>query len=472
MRRFVVFAGPLVAAAFAFACEDDPSSSPGTQFPEAGTFDSSRPEFDSSVPDAGPGPDAATPQPVTVVVSDFVGGPVQDVTVVFHDASGAVLETKKTDTFGKATSAVNPAVAMATVALRPTGPQRELLTWTGVQGGDVLPVVLPPNDTIAQFEINLPGQFTGDGGPTFNYTAQIGGCQAYSTIPNEPITVYVDPYCYRGMGAVLVSGSNANDVIVAHALKKPVASVTDAGLVTVTTDAWKAPPSDVTVSIANTTDTTGRTWFQQIANQTAFPESKDLGDVYQAQFKAASGTFVEGYNASVFFTTGFQATRVLGKRVAPTATVAFDATQLPPALTAAAVDPNARKRPVATWTGNMGAMKGGLVRMSWMDMQQESYTKWSIVVPANNAATGTITAPALPATFDDILPLGDGGGNAWEATPEVTFVDSDLLPDYAAWRKLQGVVLPFSIVQGGNVEQAVLPQNGSFRITNWHPYFD
>jgi hypothetical protein len=476
MRRLVFFAGPLLTAAFVFACEDDSSGPPSNDFPEAGAFDSSRPTSDSSLPDAGqPEADAVAPQPVTVVATGVTGAAVTNLTVVFHDANGAVLETKKTGADGKATSAVNPAIAMATVVFDTGASRREILTWTGVQGGDVLPVVAPVANTIAEFQITIPGgAFTDAGGPTSNYYVKVGGCETYrGFLDGQPVSVYVEPSCYRGMGAVLVAGANANDTIVAHALKKPVAAVADGGVVPVTTDAWKFPPADVTVSVTNTTDASGRIWFQQIANQTAFVESRNMGQAFDAQFKAAAG-FADGYNAAVSYTSGFQASRVIGKRVAPTGTITLDASpaQLPPALTAATLNAAAPRRPVMSWTGNMGPMKGGLVRIGWFDGSTESTTRWSIVVPANNAPTGTVTAPALPADLDALLPLADGGGSSWETVPDVSFMDSDVVPDYATWRKVQGVVFPASIAQNGNVDQAVLPQNGAFRVTSFHPVFD
>lgn len=468
MRRFVVFVGPLVAAALAFACEDDPSSGGSPQFPEAGAFDSSRPTGDSSLPDAGqPQPDVVEPpKPVTVAVTSIAGAAVADVTVVFHDASGAVLETKKTDATGKALSAPGSTPAMASVVFGQGTSQREILTWTGVAGGDVLPVVAPPRGTLAELQITIPGQFTDAGGPTFNYYAQVGGCSAYSTIANEPITVFVEPYCYRGMGALLVEGSNGNDTIVAHALKKPLASVTDGGVATVTTDAWKFPPTDVTISLTNS-NLSGRAVFQPIANGTAFPKVTQLLNK-EASFKTVSGTFVEAYNAAIYVEGG-QTYRTIGKRQAPAAAIALDGTQLPPEVTASSVDSAQRKRPKIDWTGNMGAMKGGVVRATWFQPSSESTTHWSIVVPANNAATGSVAAPALPATLEDMLPSADGGGTTWETAAEIVFVDSDVLPDYAAWRKVQALVLPSTFFDSGTVEQAVLPQNGSFRITHTIP---
>lgn len=436
--------------------------------PEAGGFDSSRPDSNAPLPDAGqPDADADLPPlPVTVLVTSMTGTVISNATVIFHDASGAVLETKKTGADGKAMSAPTPAPAMATVVFGEGSSQRELLTWTGVQGGDVLPVVAPHDYTLAEVQITIPGQFAGgaDAGPTANYYAQVGGCDAYSTTPNEPMTIYLNPYCYRGAGAVLVTGSDSNDFIVAHSLKKPVTLATDGGVVAVTTDAWSSPPTDVTVSLTNIANPRW-VWFQQVANQTAFPRrTEPMGA--DVSFRAAPGSFVDAYNAAVVLESS-QLHRTIGKRVAPAATITLDGSQLPPELTDATVDSTIGKRPKFDWTGNMGAMKGGVVRVTWSDSSKETSTTWSIVVPANNAASGSVTAPALPASLDDVLPVADGGSSTWDTTPEVIFVDSDLLPDYAAWRKTQGAILPLFMIQAGRVEEAVLPQNGSFRISHW-----
>lgn len=222
----------------------------------------------------------------------------------------------------------------------------------------------------------------------------------------------------------------------------------------------------MTISLTNS-NLSGRAVFQPIANGTAFPTVTQLLNK-EASFKAPSGTFVDAYNAAIYVEGG-QTYRTIGKRQAPAAAIALDGTQLPPELTASNVDSTQRKRPKVDWTGNMGAMKGGVVRATWFQPTSESTTRWSIVVPANNAATGTVTAPALPAALDDMLPNGDGGGSTWDTGPEIVFVDSDVLPDYAAWRKVQALVLPSTFFDGGNVEEAVLPQNGSFRITHMIP---
>ena len=83
------------------------------------------------------------------------------------------------------------------------------------------------------------------------------------------------------------------------------------------------------------------------------------------------------------------------------------------------------------------------------------------------ATVSEVKAPALPASLDAILPSQDGGGSSWDSMPNVAFGDSSLLPDYATFRKVQGLVFP-SIDENAGAEEAVLPQAGDFKITSWH----
>lgn len=470
MRRTIVFVGPLLAAAFAFACEDDPSSNPGTQFPEAGAFDSSPPDYDGAVP---PQNDAApdvvdTPKPATVLVTG-ARGPQSGVTVVFHDALGAVVATKQTGADGKASQL--PAPAMATVVFDLEF-RKELFTVTGIQPGDELPVVAPLNGTLATYGITLPGQFTGDDGPSANYYAEVGGCTQYTGDPDSPITLYLEGYCWRGtgFGAVLVQGSNQNDAVVAHSFKKPAAMLTDGGALAVTTDAWVSPPSSVTVSVTNTTNMTGIARLSQIAGLDVFDARGNgaMGDAYQATFETVGGAFADANQATVSFDDPDSPSRLsLASRGAPGGTIAFDGTRLLPGITAAEVDATSPKRPKATWTGSMAQAKGGYVRITRFDNQTETRIDWTLVVPPNAGATGSVTAPALPASLDGLFPTSDAGNTNWLATPEVVFVDSELLPDYAAFRKIDGVLLSPQLLGAMAPESATLPKNGTFRMTHY-----
>lgn len=465
MRKLALLSSPVLVAALVFACDDDSSPAATANLQDAGGVD-------ANTPPPQPGTDAAVqdsgPLPVTVAVKDITGAPVANVTVVFHDATGAVLSTVPTASDGIATSTPTPTPAMATVVFGPDTTDRQVLTWTGVEAGDVLPVVAPIPTTLAEFKVTLPGVYDGQNGTTVGYNVQVGDCE-FNTPNLTDISVPVTSDCFTGAGAVLVQGHadvEHDEAVLAFTSKKGVSFATDGGTVAVTTEAWVAPPTDVTVTLQNppNLEATTEVWFSQITNQTAFFNRTGL-DENQAVFHAAGGTFSEAYNASVVYWED-GTTRIVGKRVAPATAISLDAAGLPTKLTAAAVTNTATDRPTANWTGNMTGMKGGIVRLDWYGGDDKA-THWSIVVPANTAETGTVTAPALPATLANIVPQADGGSEfEWQVTPEVDFVDSDLLPDYATWRKLQGVVFTTTVMKSGRLERVVLPQAGSFKITS------
>ncbi len=454
MRRSIVFFAPLAAAAFVFACEDDPSSNPSTSFPEAGAFDSSRPESDAGLPDADQ-PDTATgPKPVTVVVATRKG-PKADVVVVFHDAAGAVIESKKTGPDGKAASGVSPLPAMATAILG----DRELLTWTGVQEGDVLPATVEDPSAIATYDVSLPG--LSDAGAT-EYAAYVGRCSGFGH-GSAPIPVTVDEFCL-GAGAVLVHAVDPNGGPVAFASKKNVAGVTDGGTTAITAGAWAAP-TNVVATVANPPVGFGRIKLTQIASSTLFPQMHFF-EGSGSTFQVAPG-FADAIEVNV--TIGgddYGTQRVVGKRVAPAGAVALDFAQALPELTEGAIANAAAapKRPTITWKGTTTAAKGGVVRFVYFPSQSEMPTRWTMVVPPG---TNSVQAPALPAgTLAATLPADDAGASAWQDDPEIVFADSDLLADYAAFRKVQGAFIGADS-QALEFDDVVLPQNGSVKITRY-----
>src|SRR5688500_2575788 len=102
-RSFVLLAPLTIAITGVFACEED--SPPGAEFnfPEAGGVDTNQPPLpgtDSSTKPDAPGDVVPKPTTVTVTITDRLG-PKANITVVFHDASGAVTETRTTGNDGK-----------------------------------------------------------------------------------------------------------------------------------------------------------------------------------------------------------------------------------------------------------------------------------------------------------------------------------------------------------------------------------
>lgn len=452
MRRALLLL-PVPLAALAFACEDDPSSGGGGGLPEAGAFDASTPEYDAGQPATDTGPQPAPGVTVTVATRK---GPKAGATVVFHDASGAVIEAKQTGPDGKATSSASPLPAMATAVVT----DRELLTWTGVQAGDVLPVLAEDNAPIGTYDVTLPG--LSDAGVVQSYLARVGRCEG-SGNGTAPIPVLVEEYC-RGTGAVLVHALDDASEPVAFSSKKSVAGAADGGTTAIATAAYVAPV-DVTTSVANAPSPYGSFKLTQVASGTPFTE-QHFFEGSSSTFKVAAG-FAEALNAVVTISGSDPgAQRAVGKRLAPAGSVALDFASALPELAEATITNDAQtpRRPTIAWKGATTAAKGGVARFVFFPPASESPTRWTIVVAPG--AT-TVQAPALPAgTLAAALPADDAGAAAWQDDPEIVFADSDLLADYAAFRKLQGVLVG-AASQALEFDDVVLPQNGSVRLTRF-----
>jgi len=476
MRRILPVIVPAISATlflFANACQDD-STDGGFVLPEAGGFDVVAPKFDGSIPDGGidsPGDIFVPPLPVTVHVTNKLGAE-SGISVVFSDANGAILETKTTDASGNATSAAYPAAtpAMATVVFAPANGNRSILTWTAVEAGDVLPVVDPGGDSfLAEYDVTLGSQIdAGAGGPN-TYYANVGDCQLFSWDGNGTGIVNIYTSCYRGGDALLVTANDSTDTIVAYARKKGLVLPTDGGVVPVTTDAFVAA-TNLSVSVSNPpASVVGSVRLDQVVGSTTFlAVNNGLPDTGPFTYAVAPSSVADAYAVAVSFPAGMYGRRIAGKRVAPTASISFDGnTDLPPAITNATYDLTTTPlRPSVTYEGTLTGMKGGVVRFRYFD-QFENSTDWSIVVPFSAMASTTVKAPQLPATFETILPQADGGGSGWNnfSGPEIAFADSNLLPDYATFKKIQGAVLPAA--SSGSVTDIVLPQNGTYKITRW-----
>lgn len=469
MRRSLFLLAPLGFAAFSFACEDDPTN-PATNFPEAGAFDSAVDPRDSSTPPDAQPDSPATPKGVTVIATRRAG-PASNITVLFHDATGAITETKKTGADGKATSVPSPTPAMATIIFGEGTITRRLLTWTAVADGDELPAIVPEDIAFGSVDVTLASEHDAGGGPVAYYS-YVGSCDYYSSIGNEPWSSPVYGSCARGGGALLVRAVDDTDQTLAFAFKKPITLATDGGPVAASPGAWIAPVN-VTLSVSNTTNSNGFGTFSQIAGTTVVRgrlsnhDRRPLGDTYSATFQGAGPTFADGYAASALF-NGANASneRIIGRRF-PTSTtsVTLDANTLPPELTGSSLDETDRRRPIAKWTGAMTSLKGGIVRLYYYDPTSDGATTgWTIVVPATATE---VKFPALPASLESALPVPDGGLYSWDQSPKVAFADSTLLPDYGTFRKIQGVIFP-TVDEDALLEDAVLPAAGDFKITSWY----
>ena len=464
MRRAALVFGPFTLLAGAiFACEDDPSGAGGPPFLLDGStpaFDGGQQPFDSGGPNPEASPDAPSgPPSVTVTVTGRTG-PAANVRVVFHDASGAVLETKLTDANGKAKSTgALPAMASALMAV---GSQHEIMTWTGLEDGDDLVVREPDTyeseERIGTYQVTLPGPFDDTG--TTRYDLRVGDCSG-SWQGEGPATVSLYRFCVPGdKSSVLVRALDPNYQIIGQSFKKANPVPTDGGTVDVVTSAW-APPSTVTVTATNTpVDQSIDVDLLEIADgygyADGFSHSLENGS---AIFHTANG-FAEALQSTLYFYGG-SSRQMITKRVAAGPTIEFDASQVLPLLETAEISGTDSRRPVISWTGNTAGTDGGLVRVDFFGAEGGNY-HWTFVVPPGSTS---VTAPAMPAEADSFLPPATDAGPEAFQWPELVFVEADVIPTYKEFRRMQGALAPAGTSFAFSVP--TLPLNGTYRTTSW-----
>ncbi len=180
--------------------------------------------------------------------------------------------------------------------------------------------------------------------------------------------------------------------------------------------------------------------------------------------------FADAYQAGtrMYPTNAAGATVTIAKRGAPAATNDLDFALAPPVIDGVTLDVTVITQPSATWTTQGGAslatMDGGGIILSWYD-QLENSGSWTFVVPPG---AKTVKAPALPKSAAAWLPHGDndaGEGTTFES-PVVIFAESDIIPDYAAFRKGVGLVIPLANGYQSE-ERAILPANGTLKMTSF-----
>jgi len=159
---------------------------------------------------------------------------------------------------------------------------------------------------------------------------------------------------------------------------------------------------------------------------------------------------------------------LIGKRVAPVANIDIDLAGVLPTIDSALLDATDVKRPKIDWTtvanASLATTDGGAVTVQWADLRTEN-KGWRLVVPPT---AKSVKAPASPASAAAWLPSAgvDGGPPSSLRDPEVTFVESDLLPGYAELRREAGRIILLGS-DDGVATAAVLPANGTLKATSF-----
>jgi hypothetical protein len=354
---------------------------------------------DEAAPSAGP---------VEVTVQQRTSTePASGVTVVFHDASGAVLSTSVTDAAGKARGDI-PSGGQITVA-RPD----DLLTIAGAEPGAMYLVPGIPEGRqlpLGQATITTPGALTGaPAGATYHLSV---GCSTQSfAAAAGSVEISVFPACPAKNGTVHVVARVLDDEGALLAFST-VAATAAAGDWTATLPAWTSADG-LTVTV-----TGGPAGTESVATELAFVLD---GHVYlgaTASTPGTSGTFafpvdnaaVDAFRVTISasFANGYATTTTIA---APTATQTVALGGLLPRLTAVDVSGGVRAE-LSFGGGSFADSDGGIATFGW-----EETSTWRVIVPPGTASP--ITLPALPDQLAALRPSEDQDApllSFWEST--------------------------------------------------------
>ena len=463
-----------------------------TPIADAGGVDAT--VLDSAVPDSGT-PDSpaivdsaidapidAGPKPVTVNVLKR-GVPISGVTIVFGDASGAILATATTDAAGSASQFVSAGSQVTAVFGTIEAPQ--FVTVLGVKPGDVLVA----ND--GSSDLGLPNLVSIDSIPanppaeTGQYTVNAGMCGIPFGAP--PAQLYLAPECENsGKFPLLIVASDTNATPLGYTFMKDVSltpdgGVPDSGVLSVAaTGTWSTTTLTQTLTASHTPVPDGGSIFaslafSEVAGGVAFGTSQafngaDLdGGVQSDDFQAHPGypDFVQGEGTlRTDRANGVAYQAIARRRPTPTATAidAFDFAQVLPELLTATVDSTAPARPVAAWTstGSLAAADGVVLQMRWSVPQFNGTGLWTIVAPPD--AT-TVKAPEMPASLSGWLPATD----TVASTPTIAIVEATFITGYDQLRANASSFAPSNRLVGDYSSPVVppLPIDGTLRLTGF-----
>ncbi len=452
---------------------------------EAGAQEASTPDAMAVVPDATMVPTTVT----VVVVNDH--GPEPGVTVVFQDASGAVVITAVTDATGKASA---PAIAGGQVtAAFGSGLNLQLATIEGVAAGDVLTLYDATDTTFANAVVSLdslPDAAAPD--PTASYVFNVGPCFEYFTADQLPLQMSLSPDCEsRGKFPVLVQAMEGDpSVEIGYTYQNGNALASDGGVTHLSLKGtWSpaAPPHTVSVSNFDENDETGYATYSEIADGV----SAGVPAFLSADTGNASNDYPAhpGYPASVQSEANVSADRggaaaisAIATRSAPSAdaaTTSFDLSTLLPLLDAVNFDSTQPAQPTVNWTteaGSLASASGTIVRITWSYLPDggEEYVQatWTILAPPTATS---VKAPALPASLAAWTPTADA---SFGSPPTVIVVDGtdSFLPDYAHLRaSFSALPAQSSLLNDKPTLDGVvppLPADGTLRLTAFTPIGD
>ncbi len=378
--------------------------------------------------------DASEAAPGAVAITVFgASGPEQGVTIVYGDATGAVVGTPATTNAAGMVDEALPAGATMITALLGNANNPSPYTVMGVQAGDTILVpdlysLVPYGQGQAQVA-DLPASPPAN---ATNFNAIAGLCTNGLSGPPIPINLGDGIGCiglgsfggsYRAAIPILVDAQDANGNVIGFTFQKNNAL-----------SGWDA-------SLLNLSLAAG-TWSTSLTTQTLVVDAPDGGSApnvvasesanailhklnYQYVNDDAGGQLMQvtthvGYadtlQLEASYTPNYQWFLATATAVAPPTadgTITIDATPLGvlPQINTNSVDQTNSARPVLTWTtvqGSLATSTTGLIAtFMWGGADDAGATitgNWTIVAPSSATS---LQAPALPASAGAYAPLPD-----------------------------------------------------------------
>jgi len=416
----------------------------------------------------------ANPQAATVLVRGADGAPKAGVTVVFGDATGAVVATETTNAQGAVSRALTAGTQVT--AILGTELYPEIVTVLGAQNGDVLTAV-EEKETSESRTVSITSVPGGAPDAATSLRAEIGPCRRAFIVP--PTTFTVDGRCMRaGKFPLLLKAMRTDELAYTH-LKNNVVPPPDGGPINVApTAAWLTDTTSQTVSASNAppggslvlglAEVTDGVPFLQAQNIGTPPD----GGVGFVTFPSHPGyaSFVQREATSYRYLgqSGIALRSIAARTATPTASsvVNHDLAQLLPEITAATLDTATPARPSTTFT-TAGTTAGADVivyRVRWEHARDGGTQRgrWTIVGPPT---TTTFTCPALPAASAS---WGPQAGATFTTPPFVGFFDATFLSGYDAARGQAAAFSPSEDATNGFAEDGMvppLPVDGTVRLS-------
>jgi hypothetical protein len=516
----------LALASTAFlACSSSPSPGPEVSGPEDGgaTNDATAPDgskpgdagrdaADATTPDgsqptgaadsgvdgasdAAGGPDAADatpdaieepPPPTTVeVLVVNAAGPEMGVTVVFSDATGALITTGVTDANGTVVQQLAAGSQVTAELGQSYAPN--LVTVAGVKPGDVLKLLDGPflsNQGVAEVTFNGLADASAS-----DYLLSSGVCGVDTDGGTGTFDYGIGPQCTNASGQfpVLAQANGGAGTLAWQSGKGNL--VTDGGVspVNLSSATWSTTFGTETLTLTNVGDGVGPyTAFTEYASsdsvssvpysvtnfglnqldaglfESTFTIHPGLGDFDQAEVEYQITQ--SGGNSLLAIATRVSATTA----GSPSASVTIDVSDVLPAITGATLDATNPGQPKFAWTSAapLSVSAATFVQAQWTEALDDAGTvrtgTWTVIVPASQMSA---TAPQIPSASG----FGPGARSTWPATFPIVFsMNGDGFSTYDTVRALAARV-GSSLSAGSSPLVPPLPANGRARITAFVP---